>query len=52
MKRLMVRFRHPEAKPMQSVTVSGRNWTGFDVRKEWVVIEQPVEQRYIIRAQY
>jgi hypothetical protein len=52
MRRLIVRFRHPEAKPIRSVTVSGRNWTGFDVRKEWVVIEQPIEQRYVITAQY
>jgi hypothetical protein len=33
MKRLLVRFRHPEAKPMQAVTVNGENWTGFDGRR-------------------
>jgi hypothetical protein len=52
MKRLIVRFRHPEAKPMRSVTLNGQNWTGFDVQKEWVVIERPVEQRYVIEARY
>jgi hypothetical protein len=51
-KRLIVRLRHPEAKPMQSVTVNGRNWTSFDAQKEWVVIEKPLEQRYVITAQY
>jgi len=51
-KRLLVRFRHPEAEPMQSVTVNGQNWPGFDVRKEWVVIESPVQERYSIVAQY
>jgi hypothetical protein len=52
MKLLIVRFRHPEAKPMQSVTVNGQNWTGFDVQKEWVVIEKPVESKYVIEARY
>jgi hypothetical protein len=52
MKRLIVRFRHPEAKPMRSVTVNGQNWTGFDVQKEWVVIEKPAEPCYVIVARY
>jgi hypothetical protein len=52
MKRLIVRFRHPEAKPMRSVTVNGRNWTGFDMQKEWVVIDKPVELKYAIEARY
>ncbi|MBM4026289.1 MAG: hypothetical protein FJ280_12940 [Planctomycetes bacterium] len=52
MPRLLVRFRHPEAKPIRSVTVNGRDWTGFDVQKEWVVIDKPVEQRYVIAAEY
>jgi hypothetical protein len=50
--RLIVRFRHPEAKPMRSVTVNGQDWTRFDVQKEWVVIEKPAEQRYVIVARY
>jgi hypothetical protein len=37
---------------VQSITVNGQNWTGFDVQKEWVVIEKPVEQWYVIAAQY
>jgi hypothetical protein len=52
MKRLIVRFRHPEAKPMRSVTVNGQNWTGFDVQKEWVVMDRPVESKYVIEARY
>jgi hypothetical protein len=52
LKRLIVRFRHPEAKPMQSVTVNGQDWTGFDAQKEWVVIDKPTEQRYVVRVQY
>ncbi len=52
MKRLIVRFRHPETKPIRSVTVNGRDWTGFDVQKEWVVIDKPVESKYVIEARY
>jgi hypothetical protein len=52
MKRLIVRFRHPEAKPMRSVTINGQNWTGFDAQKEWVVIDKPVESKYVIETRY
>lgn len=51
-KRLIVRFRHPEARPMRSVTVNGQAWAGFDVQNEWVVIKKPDESRYEIAAQY
>jgi hypothetical protein len=50
--RLIVRFRHPEAKPIHSVTVNGQSWTGFDVRKEWVMIERPNQERYVIKVRY
>ncbi len=52
MQRLIVRFRHPDAKPMRSVTVNGRSWTSFDAQKEWVVIERPAESKYVIEARY
>ena len=51
-KRLIVRLRHPEAKPMRSVTVNGQDWTGFDVQKEWVVIDKPVESKYVVETRY
>jgi hypothetical protein len=51
-KRLIVRFRHPEAKSIRSVMVNGADWTGFDVQKEWVVVEKPVQRRYEIVARY
>jgi len=49
---LIVRFRHPLSKPMQSVTVNGENWTDFNTQKEWVVIEKPLLRRYTITVQY
>lgn len=50
--RLLVRFRHPQGRPMRSVTVNGQEWGSFDTRKEWVVIEKPVRDRYAIVARY
>ena len=50
--RLLIRFRHPQGKPMQSVTVNGQNWTDFDAHKEWVVIEKPLQGSYAIVARY
>jgi hypothetical protein len=50
--KLFVRFRHPEAKPIRSVTVNEQKWTGFDPGKEWVVIEKPLPEQYTIVAHY
>jgi hypothetical protein len=51
-KQLVVRFRHPQDKPMQSVIVNGRKWDNFNAQKEWVVIPKPVQERYSIIARY
>jgi hypothetical protein len=51
-KALLVRFRHPEAKSMRSVTVNGSDSKAFDVQKEWVRIENPDTARYEIIANY
>ena len=37
-KTIYVRFRHPEAKRMQSVTVNGQPHDQFNAEKEWVVL--------------
>jgi hypothetical protein len=49
---LLVRLRHPEGRPIRTVTVDGRNWTDFDARKEWVRIPNPDRQRYSVVAGY
>lgn len=49
---LLVRFRHPEAKRMRSVTVNGKPWTDFDAAREWVRIPHPDQQQYKIVAAY
>jgi len=49
---LLIRLRHPEGKPMRSVTVDGQNWKEFDGGKEWVRIENPSHNRYSVVAYY
>jgi hypothetical protein len=49
---LLVRFRHPERKRMQTVTVNGQPWTDLDVAGEWVRIPNPRATRYAIVVRY
>jgi len=49
---LIIRLRHPGFAPLAAVTINGREWAGFDVQKEWVVIPQPVERHYSVVARY
>jgi hypothetical protein len=49
---LYIRFRHPEAKPIQSATVDGQDWNDFSVGKEWVRIAHPTRLRYRIETRY
>ena len=49
---LLVRFRHPEGKPIRSATVNGENWTSIDREKEWIVIANPSRPRYTIVVRY
>jgi hypothetical protein len=51
-RRLLVRFRHPQNKPMRAVSVNGQNWAHYDVQKEWVVIPGPRQEHYTIIARY
>jgi hypothetical protein len=49
---LLVRLRHPDARPMRGVTINGMESENFDVQKEWVRIENPSAARYEIVARY
>ena len=49
---LLIRVRHPDGKPIRSITVDGQDWKDFDSRKEWVVIRNPSRSRYSIVAGY
>jgi hypothetical protein len=49
---LLVRLRHPQAQPMRSVSVNGKEWSDFDPAKEWVRVANPGEKIYTVVARY
>jgi hypothetical protein len=51
-RQLLVRFRHPQEKPIRSVVVDGEAWKNFDVKKEFVIIPNPSGKKYVISAKY
>jgi hypothetical protein len=50
--KIYVRLRHPEGKPVQSVSVNGRPYEQFDAKKEWVVLPGDVAGVQQIVARY
>jgi hypothetical protein len=51
-KTIYVRVRHPEEKPIKSVTVNGKPYERFDVRKEWVVLPGDLSEQQTIKVAY
>ena len=51
-KALLIRLRHPQAKPIRAVTVNGQDWKDFDAAKEWVRIANPEPRAYSVVARY
>jgi hypothetical protein len=49
---LLLRLRHPQAKPIRSVRVNDQIWTDFDPEKEWIRLANPEANRYRIIARY
>lgn len=49
---LLIRFRHPDERPIRSVTVDSQDWKDFDTGKEWVRIENPARNRYSLVVSY
>ncbi|MBE7504549.1 MAG: hypothetical protein HS113_30505 [Verrucomicrobiales bacterium] len=47
----LLRFRHPEGKPVQRVEVNGRAWDRFDAAREWVDLTS-LEGRLEVTAHY
>ncbi|MDO8681871.1 MAG: hypothetical protein Q7N50_00105 [Armatimonadota bacterium] len=45
------RFRHPEGKSMNRVTVNGKPYSNFNAEKEWVILE-PLKEKTVIVAYY
>ena len=51
-KSLILRLRHPDAKPIQKVSVNGRDWRDYDPKKEWLKIDDPSARGYRIVVEY
>jgi hypothetical protein len=51
-KAVLLRLRHPQNRKLQTVTLNGRNWTDFDVEKEWIRIPHPEPRHYSVIAGY
>lgn len=50
-KHIVLRLRHPEGKPMQSVTVQGKPHTDFDPKKETITL-LPSDETITVQAKY
>jgi hypothetical protein len=50
-KRVVLRLRHPEGKPMRAVTVQGQSHPGFDPRRETIAFEA-AGPTITVRAEY
>ncbi len=51
-KNLFVRIRHPQGKPMRSVSVNGQPYDRLDAAKEWIILPGTVEGVQQITVQY
>ena len=49
---LLVRLRHPDAKPIRAAVVNGSPYGGFDAKQEWIRIPAPRLAKYTIIARY
>jgi hypothetical protein len=49
---LLIRLRHPAAKPIRSVTINGKAWHDFDRDKEWIHIPASTGNHYDIAVNY
>lgn len=49
---IYVRLRHPELKPLKSVTVNGKPYADFDAAREWIILPGNLRGSQKIVAQY
>ena len=51
-KTIYLRLRHPQARPIQSVTLNGSKYDRFDAKKEWIVLPGTLQGAQEIVARY
>jgi hypothetical protein len=50
--KIYLRLRHPQGKPIQSVTLNGKNYDQFDADKEWIVLPGSLAGVQEVTARY
>jgi hypothetical protein len=50
-KRIVLRIRHPEGRPIKSVTLNGKRMRAFDPQRETVTVKPPADEE-IIRVEF
>ena len=50
-KAIYARFRHPDGRSMNRVTVNGKPWSNFDPVKEWAILP-PLNEKTVVIAHY
>jgi hypothetical protein len=49
---IYLRLRHPQGKPIRSVTLNGANYDRFDAQKEWIVLPGTLRGTQEVVARY
>jgi hypothetical protein len=51
-KNIYLRLRHPDSKPIKSVTVNGKSYNNFDTDKEWIILPGNIQGLQELVAHY
>jgi len=51
-RKIYLRLRHPQGKPIKSVTLHGKDYDQFDAEREWIVLPGSLEGVQEIIARY
>lgn len=51
-KTIYLRIRHPQAKPIRSVILNGKNYLRFDVDKEWIILPGNISGKQEFMVKY
>jgi hypothetical protein len=49
---IYLRLRHPQGKPIRSVTLNGASYDRFDAQKEWIVLPGTLQGTQEVVARY
>jgi hypothetical protein len=50
--KILLRIRHPQAKPIKAVSINDKSWQDFDADKEWIILPGNLQGTQRIAVQY